>query len=74
MYPEFIAIYAGLAVLFVMLLVVLILVIKLTKNGGSAPRAARRPGPQAGGVVFCKNCATQFNASQRNCPKCGAPR
>lgn len=28
----------------------------------------------SGGVVFCKRCATQFDASQRFCPNCGAPR
>lgn len=29
---------------------------------------------QAGGVVFCKNCATQFDASQAYCPQCGTRR
>lgn len=30
--------------------------------------------PQAGSVVFCKHCATQFDASQAYCPKCGTRR
>lgn len=25
-------------------------------------------------VVFCRNCAAKFEASKRNCPKCGMPR
>ena len=29
---------------------------------------------QAGGVVFCKRCATQFDASQPYCPQCGTGR
>lgn len=29
---------------------------------------------QAGGIVFCNHCATQFNASQGYCPNCGARR
>ena len=29
---------------------------------------------QAGGVVFCKYCATQFDASQACCPQCGTRR
>jgi len=29
---------------------------------------------QAGSVVFCKNCATQFDASQAYCPQCGTRR
>lgn len=27
-----------------------------------------------GSVVFCKNCATQYDASAKCCPKCGTPR
>ncbi len=29
---------------------------------------------QSGGVVFCKQCATQFDASQAFCPQCGTRR
>lgn len=29
---------------------------------------------QGGCVVFCKNCATQFDSSQAYCPNCGARR
>lgn len=25
-------------------------------------------------IVFCKNCATQYDASMMRCPKCGTPR
>ncbi len=27
-----------------------------------------------GGVVFCQKCATQYDASQGYCPRCGARR
>ena len=26
------------------------------------------------GVVFCKSCATQFDARHKVCPRCGTPR
>lgn len=29
---------------------------------------------QSGNVVFCKHCATQFDASQAYCPRCGTRR
>lgn len=29
---------------------------------------------QGGNIVFCKHCATQFDASQVYCPNCGTPR
>lgn len=29
---------------------------------------------QSGSVVFCKHCATQFDASQAYCPQCGTRR
>lgn len=29
---------------------------------------------QSGNVVFCKHCATQFDASQAYCPQCGTRR
>lgn len=29
---------------------------------------------QGGCVVFCKNCAAQFDSSQAYCPQCGARR
>lgn len=77
MYPEFIAIYIGLAVIFILLAVVLVLQIvvlsKLRKTGGSA-RVSYGQTAAGGNLAFCKNCAAQFNASQRCCPKCGTPR
>lgn len=77
MYPEFVAIYIGLAVIFVLLAVVLVLqIVVLSKlgRGGSAPRSNYSQAAAGGNLAFCKNCATQFNASQRCCPKCGTPR
>ncbi len=48
--------------------------------GGNAPVAppsySQQPMGNAGygSVVFCKNCATQYDASARCCPRCGTPR
>lgn len=78
MYPEFIAIYAGLAVVLVLLIVVLILQISILKNIGPGTKTSssrKRPVNSAqGSVVFCKSCAARFSAAERVCPKCGAPR
>jgi len=77
MYPEFIAIYVGLAVIFALLVVVLVLLaVVLAKlgKGRSASRSNYTQSTAGGNLAFCKNCATQFNASQRCCPKCGTPR
>lgn len=32
------------------------------------------PPMQGSGVVYCKNCATQFDSSAQFCPKCGTPK
>lgn len=77
MYPEFIPIYVGLAIIIVLLVVILILVLKRPSNRGTMPKgnASHNMSEHNGGnIVFCKNCATQFEASQRYCPKCGTPR
>ena len=29
---------------------------------------------QGGNIVFCRHCATQYDASQSYCPRCGSPR
>jgi len=85
MYPEFIAIYVGLAVLAALMIVVLVLLIKLTKQAGAKP-ISKPYTPQmnnstdaptnvaTGNIVFCKHCAAEFDSSQRVCPKCGTPR
>lgn len=75
MYPEFIAIYAGLAAALVLLIVIVILQICILKNSGGSP-ASHRP-PARGGqssAVFCRNCAARLGASDRVCPQCGTPR
>lgn len=78
MYPEFIAIYIGLAVVLVLLIAILILQILILKNGGSGAKTSgsqkRHINSSHGAIVFCKNCAARFNSSERVCPKCGAPR
>lgn len=76
MYPEFIAIYAGLLVVIGLLVAILCLQIRVIRNGhGAAPAVHQTQNfQQSGTVVFCRNCAAQFDSSQRVCPKCGTPR
>lgn len=104
-YPEFLPIYIGLGVLFVLMVAILVLLIlvlqKVKKDaptrtseyqlgaypqnyGGNAPTTpssySQPPvgnvsyGSGYGSVVFCKNCATQYDASAKCCPRCGTPR
>lgn len=82
MYPEFIAIYVALGVLFVMLAAVIVMLIMLLKKGNDVyiPRnntynpSIQTAAAATGNLVFCKRCAAEFDASQRVCPKCGTPR
>ena len=79
MYPEFIAIYVGLGVLALMLAAVIVMQIVLLKRGqGTKQSQIKYPTANnlqnTGSIVFCKNCATQFDASQKVCPHCGTPR
>jgi len=76
MYPEFIAIYAGLAVLIVLAVVIIILQAKILQGEsvGRKPSARVPSKNPAGAIVFCKNCATQYSSAARCCPKCGTPR
>ena len=85
MYPEFIVIYVGLAVLAALMIAVLVLLVKLVKQAGAKPisktytsqinNSTTAPTNVAtGNIVFCKHCAAEFDSSQRVCPKCGTPR
>jgi len=79
MYPEFIAIYVGLGILAIMMVAVLVLLIILLRQEKgtitkSKSNVSNNGNQTSGTVVFCKNCATQFDASQHTCPKCGTPR
>ena len=86
MYPEFIPIYIGLAVLIGLCVAILILLIKQIRGAGyTMPKQKKsnnnnvytnhRPNEvYNGNMAFCKKCAAQFSASERFCPKCGTPR
>ena len=73
MYPEFIAIYIGLAVVLILLIVNLIFTIRLM-NKFKGSRNVSLNMNQSMGVVFCKKCATEFDANLRVCPNCGTTR
>lgn len=78
MYTEFIIIYIGLAVLFVLLAVVLILLIKLLRNQNAAPRPAK---PYQGGsstlgsgsMAFCKTAPLPSMLPCGSAPNAGHP-
>lgn len=90
MYTEFIITFIGLGVaisLGVTNLILLIVLLKRSDNSKpmlSGYMAAPQQMPQqstmsqtsisSGHVVFCKKCATQFDASQKCCPNCGTMR
>lgn len=77
MYIEFLVIYIGLAIAIILSIVNLILLLKRTSNNGSVSKkiiSANTAPSEVGNIVFCKSCATQFDASERCCPKCGTPR
>ena len=82
MYPEFVGIYVLLGVVIVLLLALIVLAIVILKKVGSGAVRSNvtvtRPiaaAPAAGGnVVFCRNCAKQFDSSMRFCPHCGTNR
>ncbi len=72
MYPEFVVIYVGLIIVLIVVIVNLVLTLKLTKqmksnNSGNGLN-------RVGGVVFCKKCATEFDANAKVCPNCGTVR
>ncbi|MBQ4260139.1 MAG: hypothetical protein IJB84_07780 [Lachnospiraceae bacterium] len=74
MYPEFIAIYVGLAIVIALLVTILVILLKRTSGGGqrtSTPQPTNWMPNAPGAVVFCKYCGTQFDSSQNCCPKCG---
>lgn len=82
MYPEFIAIYIGLIIAIGLLVAILVLMLKNRDNSTGKPVGNYVPKQknyevnvsQSGSIVFCKNCAAEFDASQKFCPKCGTPR
>lgn len=77
MYPEFVAIYAGLAAVLVLLIVILvlqILILKRSSVGGRSDMQKHHINSAHGAVVFCKNCAARYSTTERICPKCGTPR
>lgn len=82
MYTEFIIMYIGLGVLILLAIAILVLLIVLLNKEPKvyAPKSYNSVSQGAqtynvtGNIVFCKKCATQFNSSQRACPKCGTPR
>lgn len=87
MYPEFIAIYIGLAILIGLGVVILILLIRLNQNGDKQNISIRKATPvvnqtispvditnNSANTVFCTKCATQFSSEEHFCPNCGTPR
>ncbi len=83
MYPEFIAIYVGLGVLALLLIVTIVLLIVVLcklKNGtgqrtfSPSPKSMGASYGNGMGVVFCNNCGTQFDGATKVCPRCGTTR
>ena len=84
MYTEFIIIFVFLGCIGVISIINLVLlIILLSKQGNTNMRTIGtgtnyiRQGmmnTNHGGAIFCRKCATQYDASYSNCPNCGMPR
>lgn len=73
MYPEFVVMYVGLLIVFIVTVVNLVFTVKLLKKLSGGANASVGVN-QSSGAVFCKKCATEFDASLRVCPNCGTTR
>ena len=79
MYTEFIIIFVLLGIVALLLLTVLILqCVILKKLSSGKKKAAQQPSASVyaigRGTAICRNCATQFAANEKVCPKCGTTR
>lgn len=85
MYEEFIIGYiiSGVAVILLAVVIVLqcIILKKLSRSGSRSGESSYTPYSKGGAysdvgrrTAICRNCATQFDATQSVCPKCGTPR
>lgn len=84
MYPEFIPIYVGILIIIGMLAYIIVMLktntnnVKEHTNTYTAQSSIHKPETtikqNSGNIVFCKKCATEFDASLKVCPNCGTPR
>lgn len=89
MYIEYIIIFIALGVIIALLIPMLIMLIMLYKDkdlntpvyNRNTPAKEKEQkniksenAPKSNKVVFCRHCATQFDASQKICPQCGTQR
>lgn len=72
MYPEFIIMYVGLAIVLIVSIVNLVFMIRLSNKMKTNNVMGKRS--LGGGVVFCKKCATEFDSNTKVCPSCGTIR
>lgn len=72
MYPEFVIIYVGLLIVFVISIVNLVFTLKIAKRMSGSNLGAKSS--QTSGVAFCKKCATEFDVNLKVCPNCGTIR
>lgn len=73
MYPEFVAIYVGLAIVLIVSIINMVLLINLGKGFGNK-KSDFKSVNKGTSVMFCKKCATEFDSTLRVCPNCGTPR
>ncbi|MCI9292251.1 MAG: hypothetical protein HFF02_02985 [Erysipelotrichaceae bacterium] len=72
MFQEFKWIYLMLGINLFLQIMLMIQMIAFKKQ--NANRITSPQNSSAGSLAFCKQCGTQFDASQAFCPKCGSPR
>lgn len=77
MYIEFIIIFVLLGILLALMIAAIVMIRKINKKINNIMTTRAYPSSQtmsSHNVVFCKNCATEYDAMQRRCPNCGTPR
>ena len=81
MYPNMMLIYIAIGIFIVIGVAILVFVALIYKNTkGNKVQTIKQPNlVQAdsvveAGVVFCRNCASQFSSNEAICPNCKTPR
>lgn len=89
MYIEYIIIFIGLGIIIALLIPILVLLSLLWRERDEKtpvynrnsflkdekePKVKKNSPPSNGNVVFCRNCAAQFDVSKKVCPECGTQR
>lgn len=77
MYPEFIVMYIGIAILLVLNVIILVFLLKIKSEGIKSSNSSAGNSGNAGmgqQMISCKRCSALFNPALGICPRCGTPK